>query len=68
LRSRFGLTAGEARVALEMTSAEGRAAAAQRLGVSVATLKTHLVRIFEKTGVSRQAELVRLLLEETQGL
>ena len=68
LRSRFGLTAGEARVALEIASAEGRAAAATRLGVTVATLKTHLIRVFEKTGVSRQAELVRLVLEETEGL
>ncbi len=34
-------------------------AAAERHGVSFATARTHLSRIFEKTGVHRQAELVR---------
>jgi DNA-binding CsgD family transcriptional regulator len=35
---------------------------AERLGISFATARTHLSRIFEKTGVHRQAELVRLVL------
>jgi DNA-binding CsgD family transcriptional regulator len=36
--------------------------AADQLGVSVNTAKTHLKRVFAKTGVTRQAELVYLLL------
>jgi DNA-binding CsgD family transcriptional regulator len=68
LRRRFGLTPAEALVMLEIASAQGRGAAARRLGISEATLKTHLVHIFAKTGVSRQAELVRLLFEGQAGL
>lgn len=64
LRRCFGLTPVEARVALEIASAQGRAAAAGRLSIREATLKTHLIHIFEKIGVSRQAELVRLVFEE----
>lgn len=63
LRRRFGLTAAEAEVALEIVKGDGRDAAAARLGITVATVRTHLIRIFEKTGVGRQAELVRLLLQ-----
>jgi DNA-binding CsgD family transcriptional regulator len=36
------------------------AEAAQALGVALATVRTHLAHIFEKTGTSRQAELIRL--------
>jgi DNA-binding CsgD family transcriptional regulator len=64
LRREFGLTAAEADVALEILKGDGRDAAAARLGIMVATVRTHLIRIFEKTGVGRQAELVRLLLED----
>jgi DNA-binding CsgD family transcriptional regulator len=62
LQARFGLTAAESAIALEMLGGDGRDAAAARLGISVSTVRTHLSRIFEKTGVNRQAELVRLLL------
>jgi DNA-binding CsgD family transcriptional regulator len=34
---------------------------AETLGVSIATVKTHLARLFQKTGTSRQAELVALI-------
>jgi DNA-binding CsgD family transcriptional regulator len=63
LRREFGLTAAEADVALEILKGDGRDAAAERLGITVATVRTQLLRIFEKTGVSHQAELVRLLLQ-----
>lgn len=62
LRQRYGLTAAEAAFALEIAKGDGKPAAAERLGVSFATARTHLSRIFEKTGVHRQAELVRLVL------
>jgi len=62
LRRRFGLTSAEADVALEIVKGNGCTAAAARLGIGNATVRTHLLRIFEKTGVHRQAELVHLLL------
>jgi DNA-binding CsgD family transcriptional regulator len=34
-----------------------------RLGITDGTAKSHLAHIFEKTRTSRQAELVRLLLD-----
>lgn len=61
LEARFGLTPAEAGFALEIVRGGGRAAAAARLGISLSTARMHLSRIFHKTGVSRQAELVRLL-------
>jgi DNA-binding CsgD family transcriptional regulator len=63
LRQRFGLTAAEADLALEIARGDGRKAAAARLDIAVTTARTHLTHIFEKTGVRRQAELVRLLME-----
>lgn len=62
LRRRYGLTPAEADVALEILKGDGREAAAARLGISTTTVRTHLSHIFEKTGVRRQAELVRLLM------
>jgi DNA-binding CsgD family transcriptional regulator len=62
LRDRFGLTRAEATLAMEMLKGDGRAAAAKRCGITINTARTHLMRIFEKTGVRRQAELIRLLM------
>lgn len=62
LRSRFGLTRAQAELALEMLKGDGIQAAADRMSISRATARTHLARIFEKTGTQRQAELVRALL------
>ncbi|MFC4350608.1 helix-turn-helix transcriptional regulator [Fodinicurvata halophila] len=61
LRQRFDLTPAEATLALEILKGDGRKAAADRLGISPSTVRTHLMRVFAKTGVQRQAELVRLL-------
>lgn len=62
LRHHFGLTAAEAAVAVDVISGDGLKASARRLGMSLETARTHLRHIFGKTGVRRQAELVRLLL------
>jgi DNA-binding CsgD family transcriptional regulator len=67
LRRQFGLTPAEADVALEIVKGDGRDAAGARLGIAAATVRTHLSRIFEKTGVRRQAELVRLLMQGERG-
>jgi DNA-binding CsgD family transcriptional regulator len=63
LRARYGLTPAEAALALEMRAGDGRGAAAAWCGISINTARTHLMRIFEKTGVSRQAELMRVLMD-----
>lgn len=62
LRKHLGFTNAEALLAREMMKGDGRAAAAERCGISVNTARTHLSRIFEKTGVNRQAELLRTLI------
>lgn len=67
LGRRFGLTKAEADVAFEILKGDGRKAAAARLGIAPTTVRAHLNHIFEKTGVRRQAELVRLLMEASGG-
>lgn len=61
-RRKFGPTRAETTVALEILNGDGRDASAARIGVTAATVRTHLTHIFEKTAVHRQAELVRLLM------
>jgi len=63
LREDFGLTAAEAGFTREILKADGLRAAADRLGISLTTARTHLARVFDKTGTRRQAELVRLILQ-----
>ena len=57
----YGLTGGELRVLLALAQGLGGKEAADMLGVSEPTVRTHLQRIFSKTGTSRQAELLQLL-------
>lgn len=64
LRLTYGLTDAEARFAEEILKGDGKRAAAERCGISYSTARSHLSRIFEKTGVHRQAALVRLLKPE----
>jgi DNA-binding CsgD family transcriptional regulator len=56
----FGLTPAETRVLASLVVGRTLAETATTLGVAVATAKTHLERIFSKTGVTRQADLMRL--------
>lgn len=67
LRHQFGLTTAEAAFAVKILEGEGIQAAADRLAISRSTGRTHLARIFEKTGTHRQAELVRLIFRCGQG-
>lgn len=57
----FGLTPAEQRVLSHVVEAGSIAETAERLRVSETTVKTHLSRIFDKTGTARQADLVKLL-------
>ncbi|MCW8086149.1 helix-turn-helix transcriptional regulator [Sabulicella glaciei] len=59
----FGLTAAEAAVAHAVAAMPGRGlnGIAARLNIAETTLKTHLARVFLKTGAAGQADLVRML-------
>ena len=57
----FELTATELRVLLACVEWNGVTEAAAALGVGRSTVKTHLHRLFRKTGTSCQAELVKLV-------
>jgi DNA-binding CsgD family transcriptional regulator len=61
LQSTFGLTSSEARVATLVGSGLSGPQAAQTLGVSPATVKTHLARCFVKMEIRSQVELARIV-------
>jgi DNA-binding CsgD family transcriptional regulator len=63
LSRQYDLTRAEAVLVSEVARGAGLGAAATAVGVSLSTARTHLQRAFEKTGTSRQAELVRLIFE-----
>ena len=56
----YDLTPAEIRIFELICEGQTRDAIAASLGVSVSTVKTHLVHVFAKTGCRRQADLVRL--------
>jgi DNA-binding CsgD family transcriptional regulator len=62
LRRLFGLTTTETEVALRLTAGRTASQVAADLGTSLATVRTHLRQLFDKTGTSRQAALVSLLV------
>jgi len=62
LRRLFGLTNAEADVALRVMRGDGLKPISADLALTMATIKTHLQHVFDKTDTHRQAELVRLLL------
>jgi DNA-binding CsgD family transcriptional regulator len=57
----YGLTLAEARVALHVASGRSVADVGAQLKISPNTVKTHLRRVFAKTGVHRQAELASII-------
>ena len=57
----FRLTPAELRVLMMIVQVGGVPEVAPILGISEATVKTHLQRIFDKTGTNRQADLVKLV-------
>jgi DNA-binding CsgD family transcriptional regulator/PAS domain-containing protein len=59
------LTGGELRVLLALAQGMGAKEAADMLGISEPTVRTHLQRMFFKTGTSRQADLLQLLQTST---
>jgi DNA-binding CsgD family transcriptional regulator len=57
----YGLTLAEAKAALCAASGATIPEAACRLNVSPNTIKTHLRRVFAKTGTGRQSDLARVI-------
>jgi DNA-binding CsgD family transcriptional regulator len=62
VRKLFDLTPAETSLALLLTNGLTLEEAAEELGISKNTARAHLRSIFSKTGVTRQATLVRILL------
>jgi DNA-binding CsgD family transcriptional regulator/PAS domain-containing protein len=61
----YKLTGGELRVLLALAQGLGAKEAAEMLGISEPTVRTHLQHIFSKTDTARQTDLVRLLQNST---
>lgn len=57
----FRLTQAELRVMLSIADVGGISETAAALGVGESTVKTHLQRLFSKTGAARQADLVKIV-------
>ncbi|EBA12578.1 nuclear transport factor 2 family protein [Roseobacter sp. CCS2] len=58
----YGLSDGQLALAACIVSGDNLSAAADNLGISINTVRTHLSRIYDKTGVNAQTALVRILL------
>ena len=64
----FKLTPTELRVLLAIVEVGGVPEVAAALGVADTTIRTHVGRLFEKTGTARQADLVKLVAGYTTPL
>jgi DNA-binding CsgD family transcriptional regulator len=62
LRELYSLTAVEARLAAWLLQGKSIDEAAAAMGITVNTARAYLKRVYHKTGVRRQPELMRLLL------
>jgi DNA-binding CsgD family transcriptional regulator len=62
VRQLFDFTPAETRLALRLAGGMSLGEACEDLGISPHTGRAHLKTIFAKSGVTRQAELVRLIL------
>jgi len=60
LAALFDLSGAEVRTLERLLAGDSPAEAADTLGIAVTTVRTHLAHIFDKTGTSRQADLIRL--------
>jgi DNA-binding CsgD family transcriptional regulator len=57
----YGLTPKEAKMTIELSEAKSVEQAADEMGITYQTARTHLRRIFSKTETSRQSELLLLI-------
>lgn len=58
----YGVTPAECRLLMALVQGMTLKDAADTLGIAHATAKSHLARLFQKTGSERQADLVRLAM------
>jgi DNA-binding NarL/FixJ family response regulator len=65
LRGMFGLTPSESRLAAALASGLSLEATAEREGWTLSSARSYLKTVFEKVGVTRQADLVRVVLKNT---
>jgi DNA-binding CsgD family transcriptional regulator len=65
LAERYQLTPSELRVLIAIIDIGGVPEVAATLHLSQATVRTHLRHVFEKTGVRRQADLVKLIASQS---
>jgi DNA-binding CsgD family transcriptional regulator len=68
LHELFGLTPAEIRLSIAVVKGKSVAEYAHEAAISLNTARTHLKRVYSKTGVRRQSELVRLLLKSSAGI
>ena len=61
LASVYRLTPAETRILLRIAQGDTTAEIAHSTGIAMNTVRTHLLRLFAKTGARRQAELVKLV-------
>ena len=64
----FNLTKAETALAMELANGLSLEEAAENLNIRRNTARAHLRSIFSKTGVRRQTELVRILLNSVVAL
>ena len=62
LQRLFGLSPREAEVLGLLVKGDDMQAVAARLGIDIETVRSHVKHIMDTTGVSRQADLVRLVM------
>ncbi len=56
-----GLTSHEARIALMITDGRAPGEVASELGISINTVRTHIAKVFDKTGVNSQQGLIKFV-------
>ncbi|MES2072950.1 MAG: helix-turn-helix transcriptional regulator [Pseudomonadota bacterium] len=61
LQDSYGLTVAETRVATGLAGGQTQDELCESLFVSLATIKTHTQHIYQKIGVSKQVDLVRIV-------
>jgi DNA-binding CsgD family transcriptional regulator len=64
----YGLTPAETALVRELANDRSIQEAAVRRGITIGTARQRRVQIFDKTGTTRQASLVRLVLTGPEGL
>jgi DNA-binding CsgD family transcriptional regulator/CRP-like cAMP-binding protein len=68
LQDLFGLTPTEAAIAAQLAGGAAPEAIADNQGIGLSTVRHHLKNLFSKTGTTRQAELVALVLRSAAPL